>query len=98
MKGFKTRAHTFSLGLAPSGRARCKGCKQTIEKGEARLVIHAFVRPGRSRDLVRHVGCVNAELVNSMLAAHGSIERVPAERDVTDAALSVARAQMYQLV
>ena len=70
-----------------------------VGKGEARLVVHAFVRPGRSRDFVRHVGCVTAGLVRAMVAAHGSVERVPVEKSLMDATVvSVARAQLCRLV
>ena len=82
---FKTRPPTFSIGLAPTGRARCRGCKRVVEKGEARLVTHAFVRPGRSRDFVRHVGCVSPELMRAVIAAHGSVERVPTEKGMDGA-------------
>ena len=91
---FKTRPPTFSIGLAPTGRARCRGCKGLVGKGETRLVTHAFVRPGRSRDFVRHVGCVSVELMRAVLAAHGSVEQVPAESGMDPDALSFARAQL----
>ena len=91
---FKTRPHTFSIGLAPTERAKCRGCKKVIGKGEARLVTHAFVRPGHSRDFVRHVGCVSAELLKAVIAAHGSVERVPVEESMDSDAASAARAQL----
>ena len=53
-------------------RARCRGCKGVIERGELRLVTRAFVRPGRSRNFARHVGCVSVELLRAVIAAHGS--------------------------
>ena len=94
---FKTRPPTFSIGLAPTGRARCRGCKRVVEKGEARLVTHAFVRPGRSRDFVRHVGCVSPELMRAVIAAHGSVERVPVEKGVDGDALSGTCAQLCRV-
>ena len=94
---FKTRPPTFSIGLAPTGRARCRGCKRVVEKGEARLVTHAFVRPGRSRDFVRHVGCVSPELVRAVIAAHGSVERVPTEKGMDGDALSGTCAQLCRV-
>ena len=48
-----------------------------MDKGELRLVTHAFVRPGRGTRFVRHVRCVNAALLREVLAVHGSVERVP---------------------
>jgi hypothetical protein len=94
---FKTRPPTFSIGLAPTGRARCRGCKRVVEKGEARLVTHAFVRPGRSRDFVRHVGCVSPGLMRAVIAAHGSVERVPTEKGMDGDALSGTCAQLCRV-
>jgi hypothetical protein len=95
---FKARPSRFELGVAPTSRARCRGCKRAVEKGETRLVTHAFVRPGRGTCFVRHVGCVTATLLREVLAVHGSVERVPvgagmdaARVDEAREALSVSR-------
>ena len=95
---FKTKPHTFSIGLAPTSRARCRGCKCVVGKGEARLVIHAFVRPGRTRDFVRHVRCMSFELLRAVTAAHGSVERVPVDASMDSDAASAARAQLSAAV
>ena len=94
---FRTRPHEFSIGLAPSGRARCRGCKRLVGKGELRIVTRAFVMPGRARDLVRHTTCVTAVLAKAMLAAHGSMERVPASAEVDAAALGELRSRLSEL-
>ena len=70
---------------------------QVIEKGDTRLVTHAFVRPGRSRDFVRHVGCASVELIKAVLAAHISVERVPVESGMDADAVSNAHAQLLLL-
>eukprot|EP00966_Prymnesium_polylepis_P200538 4646580-Prymnesium_polylepis.1 len=67
---FKTKASTYSIGIAPNSRARCRGCKGTVAKGEVRVVTHAFVRPNRCTYFVRHARCVTAAFVASMLSAH----------------------------
>eukprot|EP00966_Prymnesium_polylepis_P244244 5648468-Prymnesium_polylepis.1 len=54
---FKTRPNTYSLGLAPTSRAKCRACKRVIGKGEARVVTHAPVCPGRGTCFVRHLDC-----------------------------------------
>ena len=95
---FKTKPHTFSIGRAPTGRARCRGCKGVVGKGEARLVTHAFVRPGRTRDFVRHVKCVSAELLKAIIATYGSLERVPVDASMDADALSATRVQLYRFV
>lgn len=69
-----------------------------VGKGEARLVTHAFVRPGRTRDFVRHVKCVSAELLKAIIATHGSVERVPVEASMDADALSATRAQLCRFV
>ena len=74
-----------------------QGLQGVVEKGEARLVTHAFVRPGRSRDFVRHVGCMPPELMRAVIAAHGSVERVPTEKGMDGDALSGTCAQLCRV-
>ena len=52
-KGFKQKQSTYRLSVAPSGRARCRRCRTVIAKGETRLEVCAFVRPGRYTMLLR---------------------------------------------
>ena len=78
---FKTKPHTFSIGAAPSSRARCRGCKQIVLKGAPRVVTHAFIRPGRSTCFTRHAQCVTPQLAGAILQAYGSIKCVPVEKD-----------------
>ena len=80
--GFKTRPNTFSIGLAPTSRATCRACKLGVGKAEVRVVVHAFVKPGRTRDFVYHVDCATPALVKSMLGVYGSVKRVPVVRDM----------------
>jgi hypothetical protein len=75
--GFKTRPNTYTIGLAPTGRAKCRACKQGVEKGEVRIVTHAFVKPGRSHDFVCHLKCSTPALVEAMLAVYLTVDRVP---------------------
>ena len=91
---FKTKPNTYSLGLAPSSRAKCRGCKGVVAKGEVRVVTHAFVRPNRATYFVRHVRCVTAACVASMLKAHGSLERVPVDTNMDSEAAAATRAQL----
>ena len=53
--GFKAKPDSYTIGLAPTGRATCRVCSCAVGKGEERLVTHAFVKPGRSHDLVTHL-------------------------------------------
>ena len=81
--GFKTRASTYSIGLAPTSRAMCRVCKKTVEKGEARIVTHAFVRPGsRSHDFVCHAGCATLKLVQAMVSVYGAVQWVPMTKSI----------------
>ena len=75
--GFRTRPNTYSIGISPTNRAKCRGCKQGVGRGDVRVVVHAFVRPGRTHDFVYHVGCATPTLVKSMVGVYGSMERVP---------------------
>ena len=72
---FKTRSHRYTIGLAPTSRARCRGCRRSIEKGTLRLAIHAFVRPNRGTTFTRHLNpeCVGTALAADMMRAR----RVP---------------------
>ena len=95
---FKTRPNTYSLGLAPSSRAKCRACKKVVEKGEARIVTHAFVRPGRGTYFVRHARCLTARFVASILSVHGSIERVPVDASMDAETATATRALLEQLL
>ena len=53
-KGFKQKKSTYRISVAPSGRARCRRCRAVIAKGETRLEVCAFVRPGRYTLLALH--------------------------------------------
>ena len=75
--GFKTRPSTYSIGLAPTGRAKCRVCRRGVETGEVRIVTHAFVKPGRSHDFVSHLTCATPAVVEAMLAVYFTVERVP---------------------
>ena len=54
---FKSRPSTYAINRAPTGRGRCRKCKHIIPKGELRIVITAFLRPGRSTHLLRCASC-----------------------------------------
>ena len=68
---FKTQPHRYTIDLAPTSRARCRGCRRSIEKGALRLAIHAFVRPNRGTTFARHLtpGCVGAAMAADVMGA-----------------------------
>ena len=78
-RGFHTQTSTYAIGVAPTGRARCRRCGGRIDKGVVRIEICAFVRPGRHTLLFRCAACVDARFAAAVLAAHSSAERVPVE-------------------
>ena len=80
-KGFKQRQSTYRISAAPSGRARCRRCRTVIAKGETRLEICAFVRPGRYTLLLRCTApaCIDAPLSAAILAVYKHADRVPVE-------------------
>ncbi len=92
--GFKTRASTYSIGLAPTSRAMCRACKQTLGKGEVRIVTHAFVRPGRSHDFVCHTTCATPKLVQAMVSVYGSVQCVPMGNSIDAAVCEEVRARL----
>ena len=75
--GFKTQPSMYSIGIAPTSRARCRLCRQRVDKGEVRIVTHAFVRPGRRHNFVSHARCATLALLNDMVSVYGTIRCVP---------------------
>ena len=100
---FKTRPHRYTIGFAPTSRARCRGCRRSIEKGALRLAIHAFVRPNRGATFTRHVTpeCVGTALAADVMRAR----RVPygvrvdggVEPGVVDCAWTVLEGQARRM-
>ena len=88
---FKTRANRYLLDAAPTGRARCRGCKKIIAKGSHRLVVYAFVRPGRGTKFARHVGCVDKALASEIQQVCGGVAGVPLGKAVPSETLASAR-------
>ena len=95
-RGFKARSNTYLLDLSPSARARCRGCKQAVAKGELRVVTRAFVCPGRWTQFVRHMGCVSASLARQMVAVHGSLQAIPVGAGVDAQAAEAACVKLEQ--
>ena len=80
-KGFKQKKSTYRISVAPSGRARCRRCRAVIAKGETRLEVCAFVRPGRYTLLLRCTApaCIDAPLSAAILSVYKSANRVPVD-------------------
>jgi hypothetical protein len=93
----RTRASKYWFGLAPSGRAKCRTCKQLVEKGEVRLVVLASVCPGRSCKLVHHANCVGSELASAVLTVCGDVNRVLMSDDVSVEGQREIRMQLLNL-
>ena len=60
----------------------CRVCKKAVGKGEVRIVAHAFVRPGRSRDFVYHAGCATPKLVQAMVSVYAAVQCVPVAQSI----------------
>ena len=95
--GFKTRPSTYSIGLAPTSRARCRACKRAVDKGDIRVVTCVFVRPGRRCDLVCHAACVNVEMVKAMLTVYKSVDNVPIADGVSTEACRIVRKRIARI-
>ena len=93
---FTRRPSTYQISLAPTSRARCRACKRRIERGELRIAINAFVRPGRYTQLVRccRIECLDARFGAAVLAVYGSPARVPVEAGVDIAEAAAVRARL----
>ena len=88
---FKTHANRYSLDSAPTGRAKCRGCKQAISKGSPRFVVHAFVRPGRGTKFVWHVLCIDKALAVDVQRVCGGVAGVAVGKAVPSETLASAR-------
>ena len=95
---FKAQPSTYRLSLAPTGRARCRRCKERVGKGELRLETSAFVRPGRRTVFVHHARatCVSVALARDVLVVYGTKERVPVGAGVDAVAAAEARQMLLQ--
>ena len=80
-RGFKQKKSTYRLSVAPSGRGRCRRCRAFIAKGETRLEVCAFVRPGRYTLLLRCTApaCIDAPLSAAILSVYKHADRVPVD-------------------
>ena len=80
-KGFKQEKSTYRISAAPTGRARCRRCRAVIAKGETRLEVCAFVRPGRYTLRVRCTApaCIDAPLAAAILSVYKHADRVPVD-------------------
>ena len=87
-KGFKQKQSTYRLSVAPSGRARCRRCRTVIAKGETRLEVCAFVRPGRYTMLLRCTApaCIDAPLSAAILSVYKHPDRVPVDAELVGSA------------
>ena len=97
----KARPNRYSLSVAPTGRARCRVCKQVVGRGEMRLVTLAVVceRPKRLTKFVRHLSCVDSALAKSVLGASGgNVESVPVVGSVDSDRLERVKGELRRLV
>ena len=78
---FSTRPSTYRIEAAATGRARCRRCRAVIAKGETRLEVSAFVKPGRYTLLLRCTApsCMDAPLAAAILSVYKHTERVPVD-------------------
>ena len=91
---FKTQPHRYTIGLAPTSHARCRGCRRLVAKGDVRLAIHAFVRPNRGTTFTHHIvaECMGATLAADVLRAEGVRHGVRIDKRLTMEAAGLATA------
>ena len=76
---FRARPHIFTLGYAPSSRARCRVCERLIAAGDVRFTVNASIRPGRATVFHRHVECTSTGLLTAAVSTAGCVDRVMVE-------------------
>ena len=94
----KIKSNSYSIGLSPSARARCRTCKADVAKGEIRIVTHAPVRPGRETYFVRHLTCVRVAQVQSIVSVHGCVENISTDGRIGSANTEAAHEYLKQLI
>ena len=92
--GFKARKSTYKIGVAPTGRARCKCCKRLIHTGETRISITAFVLPGRATVFSRCCRCLDSSFTAAVFDVYGTADRVPRESGLADEEAARIRARL----
>ena len=95
--GFKTQPSVYKLSVAPTGRAKCRVCKQSVGKGDLRLETCAVVMPGRRTVFVTHAACVTAAQARDVLRVYVSVRRVPAGVGVDAERVSEAQTRIASL-
>jgi hypothetical protein len=73
---------------APSGRAACRGCKQTIPKGELRFgeaFVNAYTEAGAESYRYWHLRCAAAKLANDLAPVLAAYEGEVPDRGEIDA-------------
>ena len=95
----KARSNSYSISIAPTGRARCRVCKGLVARGEVRIVTYAPVceKPRRSTCFVRHAVCVDAALAAAVLMA-GGVGKVKVVGPVDPGAVESVRESLRSLV
>lgn len=79
-RDFPRLSRFVQVHAAPSGRARCQGCRELIEKGELRFVLER-VEDG----MVAGAGFVHVACAHQYAgAAHGILERVRAQSELSE--------------
>ena len=96
---FSARPSTYRIEAAPTGRARCRRCRLAVGKGELRLAITAFVRPGRSTVMYRcaRAACFDAAFARAVIATYKTPCAVPAAHGVEPRDVQRIRASLGDL-
>src|SRR5579862_6059791 len=77
--------------IAPSGRAACRGCKQTIAKGLPRFAeetANQFSEEGGVSYRYWHLACAAPKMANELVAALTGFEGVIDDRAALDALIA----------
>lgn len=96
--GLRPEPTTYRLSLAPTGRARCRACKRTVDVRSLRVEACVFVMPGRRTTFVAHTQCVPVGWVREIVRVYGSADRLPVQDGVDAALAAEARQRIAGLV
>ena len=78
----KAKSSTFHIGIAPTSRARCRKCKQQVQKGSVRIVTTAFIKHGQTARFTRCATCIDEKFAGAILSIYSDPTRIPTTADV----------------
>lgn len=76
------RKNRYRIATSATGRAACRHCREPVPKGDACMIIDAWIKAGRRTKLLRCVSCITPTFAKAVLGVHVSARRIPVDAAV----------------